>query len=152
MTVHILKSIRDEVRRTLTAASLQIDVAGDLTNVLDLKNPPSGSSIDEADLPAFFVFVEGETITAGSYKSYHRAVRLVVYMFAKSGSDPLDQLDEMQLNIELALEANKSLGGICFEFMPVASAVQQDQGRVVFSGRSLEYRCVTSVTSQSPTI
>ncbi|PHS21742.1 MAG: hypothetical protein COA84_15115 [Robiginitomaculum sp.] len=152
MAVHILKSIRDAINTTLDAAVIEIDVNGTLTPVLRLNSPPSGSMIDEAELPAFFVFIQGETIEPDTYKSYRRTLRPVIYMYAKSSGDPQDQLDELQLKIEIALDGNKTLGGIVYEFMPVAMAAHQDQGRVVFGGRSLEYRCVTSVTSNNPTI
>lgn len=152
MSVHILKSIRAKIGEILDAANIAVDVAYISTPVLNLERPPSGTSIDEADTPAFFVFIDGEDISPGNYQSYNRATRPTIFMFARSVGNPSDQLDAMQLQIELALEANKTLGGICFEFVPVRMTAQLEQGRVEFAARSLEYRCVTSVTSNNPTI
>lgn len=150
--VHILKTIRDTVDGILESASIKVSVSGVPTEVFILKSPPRGSEIDEDELPALFVFIQGETIEPGTYLHYQRTISIVIYMFARAADNPLDQLDAMQLQIEVALDADPTLGGSCSQYMPVAMAAHTDQGSVNFGARSLEYRCVTNVTSNNPTI
>lgn len=150
--VHILTAIRSAIKSKLDAAAVEVEISGTPTPVLNLLSPPSGSNVDDEDLPAFFVFTDGETISRATNTSNERAIRVAIYLFAHSKADPQDQLDEMQLQIEIALAGDHTLGGLCYELNPVAMSAAQEQGRVVFGARTLEYRCVTNVTANNPSV
>lgn len=149
---HILKALRHAVNDLITDAAISIDVAGSPTLVKVLSQPPSGRQLDAQELPAIFVFVPGESIKPDTYQSYERGVRVSIYMLAHGTGDPLDQLDDMQLEIERLMEGSGFLGGLCYSLFPVEMSAVQEQGVVVFASRILEYRCVATVTSADPSI
>lgn len=149
---HILKEVRLAFNQVIADAAISVDVAAVPTPVTILSQPPAGLGLDAEDLPAMFVFVTGEDIEPDTYKSYKRDISILVYMLGKRTDDVLDQLDEMQLRLEVALEASNYLGGLVRQLRPVRTAAAQEQGQFIFGTRSIEYLCTASVTSNNPSV
>lgn len=150
--MHYLKAVRSEINSRLNSSNIRVDVGGIDTPVLILEGPPSGSSIDERDLPAIFVFISSEKVEKSTNRSDTRTARFSVNIYARDEDNPIDQLDDIQSQVEISLFELSTLAGRWYDLSYEEMSSVLDQGRVVFSSRTLRYRCVASVTSNNPNI
>lgn len=149
----VAKKLRHAITDTLDAAALSIAVAGVPQAVTVLRAPPSGGWVSDAQLPAVYLYVRRETISPQARGIDDRSFQVDMILQAKgSGDDVLDQLDDLQLALEIAIAGSGNLGGLVTEIRPQESEIHIERGSVVFGARRLSFAARVGVTRRDPTL
>ena len=106
MTTHVRKQIRDAAITALTGLT---------TTGANVKNSPV-YPMQDADLPGLRVFTRNESsqhLEMGSTRARERSLELYVEACVKATSASTDTVDLIAKEVEIALDANNTLGGLC---------------------------------------
>ena len=92
--------------------------------------------LQDADLPALRIYTQEEAVqlaSLGVSRRRERTLDLVVEACAKAVSGLDDTLDQIQKEVEIALDANQGLGGLCkyVELKGVADALEGEAEKPV---------------------
>lgn len=147
----VAKELRARFKAGLGAANITVDTgAASGVPVRILNRAPVGWLVDDAKLPALYVFNSGEGFSYQSIDEVERTLFLEVVMMAR-GDDPGDQLDDMQLAIER--EAIASGGyGIARTIRPISVEIAQAQGALLMGVRTMKLELVFGVTPADPAL
>lgn len=151
--MHPAKALRQAVAAILEDAAIEIDVGGDPTAVSILVHPPSGGWLPDKRLPGIYVFVRSERIEAATHSDTGRTYLIDVVLQARGTSAAaIDQVDDLQLEVERAIGADETLGGLATSCDPAGSEIHLDKGEVVFAARRLTFEAVVLVPWGDPDI
>lgn len=138
--MHPNKALRKGLVAALTNAQITIPIGGVQRDVTVGEHPPTGGWIPETELPGIYCFVRSERISTDSFDSDQRDSLIDIVLQAKGGrSDVIDQVDDMQLAVEIALMADDTIGGLLHQLRPVGSEVFTNQGEVIFGARRVTF-------------
>lgn len=119
MTDHVRKQIRDAAVTALTGLT---------TTTTNVKNSPV-HPLQEADLPALRIFTPQESVqllTMGSNRKRERLCTLVVEACVKVATGYANTIDTIAKEVEIALDATSTLGGLCTYVEPRGFEEDQD--------------------------
>ena len=119
MADHLRKQIRSAAVNALTGLA---------TTAARVKNSPV-NALQESDLPGLRVFTQGESAqiaSMGSTRKRERTLTLVVEACVKATTGYADTVDLIAKEVEVALDANNTLGGLCAQIEPRAFSEDQD--------------------------
>ena len=117
----------DHVRKQIRAAA--VTALGGLTTTGARVQDNPVHPLQEADLPGLRVFTPAETakvLSMGSSRTRERAVTLVVEACVKAVSGYANAVDLIAKEVEIALDANSTLGGLCTYIEPTSFEEDQD--------------------------
>lgn len=146
MTDHVRKQIRDAAVTALTGLT---------TTGARVKNNPV-YPLQEADLPGLRVFTRNESsepIELGVARTRERTLDLFVEGCVKSISGYGDTVDLICKEVEIALDANNGLGGLC-KYIEPSSFVEDQDGtseKPIAIGRML-FKVVYNTQKGSPDV
>lgn len=147
---HIVKEVRNRFVATLTSVA-NVPPFEILASATILDSPPRDWSVEEGLLPAVYVLNTGERLRRSGVNSTERDIAIAVVLLAKSGGEPQDQLDDLQLAVEQALIDSSFLGGLASELELTEVATNKINGQWAFGQRILNYTVSVEVTSNNPT-
>lgn len=151
--MHPLEYIRKTATGALKAGSITVDVAGAPKPVGIYDQPPRGGEIPEKHLPGIYCFCRSEQVERASLDRLKRTVLLDFVIEARgTGEEPLDQLDDITLQLErvmagLATPADKRL-----RFLLSGSEINVVRGEVVFAARRVTYEVIYRGSSGDPDV
>lgn len=119
MTDHVRTQIRDAAVSTLTGLA---------TTGTRVKNSPV-HALQDADLPGLRIFVRTEAAqisSIGVARKRERLCTLTVEACAKVASGYADTIDTIAKEVEIALDGDNTLGGLCAYVEPRAFEEDQD--------------------------
>jgi hypothetical protein len=147
MTAHLRTQIR------LAAVAAVADLATTGANVFASRRYPLG----EDQIPALCVYTleeDSDVMNMGSTRHLQRELRLVVEGVAKNNDALDDVLDEIATEVEVAMAADASLGGLCKDSVLVRTqiALQPEKEAEAKTGSVvLTYRVVYRSNKANPT-
>lgn len=151
--MHPNKAARKRIIACLRAADIQIDVDGVARSATIVEHPPQGGWISESLLPGIYCFARSERITTDSLTADKRQLLIDVVLQASGDRDEvIDQVDDMQLAVEVALMSDDSMGGLFYSFRVVGSEVYTNQGEVVFAARRVSFEAELIAPRVNPDI
>lgn len=151
--MHPNKAARKRIVAILRAANISILVGAETRAATVVEHPPNGGWISEKDLPGIYCFVRSERVTPDTMASDTRQILIDIVLQGKGQrEDVIDQVDDMQLAVELALMDDDTAGGLFDDFRPVGSEVYTNQGEVVFAARRVSFEAQLNVLRIDPTI
>ena len=151
--MHPNKAARKRIVAILRATDIRVSVAGALTDATVVEHPPLNGWISEDSLPGVYCFARSEQITPDTMVSDERKLLIDIVLQGKGQRDAvIDQVDDMQLAVELALMADPSCGGLFYDFRPVGSEVYTNQGEVVFAARRISFEAQLNVLRTDPSV
>ncbi len=151
--MHPNKAARKRIVAILRDADIRVAVGGALTAATVVEHPPNGGWIAETSLPGIYCFARSERITPDTMSADERRLLIDIVLQGKGQRDDvIDQVDDMQLAVEMALMADDTAGGLFDGFRPVGSEVYTNQGEVVFAARRLSFEAQLNVLRTDPTI
>lgn len=108
-----MSHVREQIRKAAASALTGLTTTG--TRVFVNRRRPVG----DADLPCLLVYCGDEPniegMTAGKPKRLQRDLKLIVKGLVKSGTALDDTLDDIAAEVETAIAANLTLGGLVKE-------------------------------------
>lgn len=147
----IAQEIRARFKAALAGASLTADAGAGPVPVTILARMPAGWILDDDQLPALYVFSSGERLSYESLAEVERTLSLDVVLMAQGGADPMDQLDEMQLGVEVAMIAAGGFG-LARQNRLISVEIAQDQGAVQIGNRVMRYEITFGATPEDPSL
>lgn len=138
--VHPLRALRDAIVGVLTDAAISVATDDGMTPVIIRSHPPAGGLIPEAQLPGVYVYPRSELRERETNTSDAQAVLYDIVLQAKSSDETaLDQVDAMHLAVEVAMQADETLGGLCYSQRVTGSETMAEQGEITFAARRVTY-------------
>lgn len=117
----------DHVRKQIRVAAVSA-LTGLTTTGSRIKTSPV-NPLQDSDLPGLRVFTPGESTeiaSLGSTRKRARTLMLVVEACVKATSGYADTVDQIAKEVEMALDANNTLGGLCAQIEPRSFSEDQD--------------------------
>lgn len=118
---HVRKQIRDAAKTALTGLTT--------TGARVYATRPDEQPLQSSELPGLRVFTKDETvevITTGPLRRRERLLELVVEACVRETSGYDDDVDLIAKEVETALDADVSLGGLCQDIKPVSFSLEVD--------------------------
>lgn len=118
---HVRKQIRDAAKAALTSLTT--------TGARVYASRPDDYAMQAAELPGLRVYTKDETveiITTGPLRRRERTIELIVEACVKATSAYDDTVDLICKEVETALDADISLGGLCKDITPTAFSLDID--------------------------
>lgn len=117
----------DHLRAQIRAAAVSA-LTGLTTSGARVKDSPV-HPLQESDLPGLRIFTQAESAeitTMGATRKRARTLTLVVEACVKAATGYATSVDLMAKEIEVALDANNTLGGLCAQIEPRTFSEDQD--------------------------
>lgn len=147
----IAKEIRARFKAALAGASILADAGSGPVPVSILDRAPPGWVVDDDKLPALYVFSSGERLFHKSLSEVERTLILDVVLMAQGGADPMDQLDDVQLGVEVAMIAAGGFG-LARQNLLISVEAAQNQGAVQIGNRVMRYEITFGATPGDPSL
>ncbi|MBY6141124.1 hypothetical protein KUV26_16935 [Leisingera daeponensis] len=148
----IAKELRHRFKAAILVGEFTVDEGGEAIAVKILDTLPAGWVIKDEKLPALYVFATGEGLDHNqSISEVERSLSLAVALMARPGGDPMDQLDDMQLAVELKVLAAGKFG-LAKSCRLLSVEIARNNGAPVVGTRIMNYEIVFGVTPDDPSL
>lgn len=120
----------DHLRKRIRAAVVASGVLGNLTTTETRVYASRVADMQSANLPGLRIYTPEEQIepvSMGEGRIRHHSLTLIVEACVKSNTTPDDTVDQICKEVQMALDANQTLGGLC-KWIELRSFEQQLDG------------------------
>lgn len=151
--MHPLRRLRLAAFAAVSDAAPTVQIDGSPAPVALLDHPPEGALMPEGSRPGAYVYLRDERVEPASQRTNeHRSVIDWVCQVEGFAATYMDQLDELCLAVQLAMIADRTLGGAALDLRYSGSQIVTERGEVVFASRRLSFPAVQHTLIQDPRV